>query len=182
MLVIQLTGLSGAGKTTIANHVKMLLQSSNIPVEVIDGDLYRKTVCSDLGFSKEDRCENIRRLGKIAFEFSQKNIIGILAVINPFEEVRNELKVKYFAKTVFIDCDLKTLIHRDTKGLYQRALLSDEHPRKLFNLTGINDPYEPPTDPDLIIRTYIEDQKISAKKLYNFILSCINYTTVTSSL
>lgn len=174
MLVIQFTGLSGAGKTTIANLVKQQLNLSDIPVQIIDGDYYRKTVCSDLGFSKEDRAENIRRLGKVAHEFSKQKIVAIICAINPYEEIRQELITKYRAKTVFIDCDLKTLLQRDTKGLYQRAYLPNGHPNKLYCLTGINDPYEVPSQFDLILQTYKEDPETSSAKLYQFIMDNIN--------
>ncbi|MBB5440696.1 adenylylsulfate kinase [Pedobacter sp. AK017] len=174
MLIIQFTGLSGAGKTTIANLVKQQLNLSDIPVQIIDGDHYRKTICSDLGFSKEDRAENIRRLGKVAHEFSKQNIITILSAINPYEEIRQELTTKYRAKTVFIDCDLKTLLQRDTKGLYQRAYLPNGHPNKLHCLTGVNDPYEVPLQFDLILQTYKEGPATSSAKLCQFIMNNID--------
>jgi len=170
MLFIQLTGLSGAGKTTISNHVKFKLELDGLLVEIVDGDIYRKTICKDLGFSKADRCENIRRLGALAYTLCQNNIITILSVINPFEEIRNELKEKYNVKTVYIDCDLSTLLSRDTKGLYKRALLENNHPDKISNLTGINDIYEAPKHPDLIIKTFDENIEQSVEKLYKFIL------------
>lgn len=174
MLIIQFTGLSGAGKTTIADLAKQQLNLHNIPVQVIDGDQYRKTLCSDLGFTKEDRCENIRRLGKVAHEFSKQNIVAILSAINPYEEVRRELITKYQAKTIFIDCDLKTLFQRDTKGLYQRACLPNGHPDKLHCLSGINDPYEVPQQFDLMLQTYKESPEASSAKLCQFIMNNIN--------
>jgi len=170
-MIIQLTGLSGAGKSTIAQHVAGKLVSSGIPAEVIDGDRYRKTVCKDLGFSKKDRCENIRRLGKIAAEKAWAGNVVILAAINPYEEVRRELAQQYQAKTVFIDCNLPTLINRDTKGLYYRAMLPPSHPDKLLNLTGVNDTYEAPNCPDLVLRTDQEQLEESAGKLYRYIVS-----------
>lgn len=169
MVLLQMTGLSGAGKTTLAIKAQQLLQQHSLHIEIIDGDVYRKTLCKDLGFSPEDRRENIRRLGNLAHSYVSNGTIAIVAAINPFEQVRNELKEKYGAKTVWIKCDLDILLKRDTKGLYRRAQLPDGHPEKIINLSGVNDPYESPVSPDLIIDTSIESENQSADKLYQFI-------------
>lgn len=169
-MIIQLSGLSGAGKTTLARGVKSLLEKHSLKIEIIDGDAYRKTLCKDLGFSKEDRMENIRRLGKAAYSFKEQADIIIIAAINPFEETRNELTKKYGAKTVWIKCDIAVLIKRDTKELYKRALLHDDHPDKIFNLTGVNDTYEIPAEPDLVIDTSRETTRQSVQKFYEFLL------------
>jgi adenylylsulfate kinase len=168
-MVIQFTGLSGAGKTTLAQKVKLLLEQKQLKVEIIDGDVYRNTLCKDLGFSKEDRCENIRRLGKVAHEFSAAGSIAIIAAINPFEAIRNELDKKYAANTIWIKCAVNVLTERDTKGLYKRAALPDGHPDKIHNLTGVNDVYEVPALPHLAIDTASETPDISADKLFRFI-------------
>lgn len=172
MLLIQLTGLSGAGKTSIANAVKtaMATNRNNISIEVVDADVYRKTLCKDLGFSKEDRIENIRRLGKIAGEFTAKGTITIVAAINPYTITRTELKNTYNAKIVWINCPFDELVKRDTKGLYRRALVNTNDYEKINNLTGVNDPYEVPEDADLVINTGTEDLQTSATRLNNFIL------------
>ena len=121
-MIIQLCGLSGAGKTTIATQVKSKAAAYGIAVEIIDGDAYRKALCKDLGFSKEDRCENIRRLGFVASKLSVHGVVCIISAINPYEAVRRELACTYKqVRTVFVDCDLETLVQRDTKGL-ERAL------------------------------------------------------------
>jgi adenylylsulfate kinase len=169
-MIIQLTGLSGAGKSTLAEGVKSLLEKQSLKIEIIDGDVYRKTLCKDLGFSKEDRIENIRRLGKAAWSFKEQADIIMIAAINPFEAIRNELKEKYGAKTVWIKCDIPVLITRDTKGLYRRALLHDDHPDKIFNLTGVNDTYEIPSSPDLVIDTNSETTSQSVQKFYEFLI------------
>jgi adenylylsulfate kinase len=169
-MIIQLTGLSGAGKTTLAEGVKPLLEKHSLKLEIIDGDVYRKTLCKDLGFSKEDRIENIRRLGQAAWSYKDQADIIMIAAINPFEAIRNELKEKYNTKTVWIKCSIPVLVERDTKGLYKRALLHDDHPDKIFNLTGVNDTYEIPGSPDLIIDTSIESAAESVLKFYEFLL------------
>lgn len=153
-MIIQFCGLSGAGKTTLAREAAKKLQEAGLPVEIIDGDEYRQIVSRDLGFSKADRMENIRRLGFIANKFSRHGIVTIICAINPYEEVRNELCIKYNnVKTVFIDCPLQELVKRDTKGLYKKAFLPDGHAEKISNLTGVNDPFEAPHNPHLTIQT-----------------------------
>ena len=175
MLFVQLTGLSGSGKSTIAEAVKKLLHQKEYLVEIIDGDIYRKKLCPDLGFSKEDRHENIRRLGFVANLLATNKIITILAAINPYEAIRKELKgYGIHVKTVWINCDLDTLLKRDTKQLYRKAMLPDTHPDKIKNLTGINDPYEIPENPDLVINTNAESEEQSAAKLYHFIIDYLN--------
>lgn len=173
MLIIQLTGLSGAGKTTISSYVKEKLAERSIKVEIVDGDVYRKTLCADLGFSRQDRCENIRRLAKAALAFGDTCDTAIIAAINPFEEVRKELRENYSIKTVWINCAVDILIERDTKGLYKRALLPEDHPNKLHNLTGINDSYDKPLHWDLMINTGRETIEASANVLCKFILENI---------
>ncbi len=176
MILIQLTGLSGAGKSTIAVQTKHQLVNLGYAVEIIDGDEYRKSLCKDLGFSKEDRCENIRRLGFVGLKLVQFNVIVLIAAINPYEAVRTELKkTSNLVKTVWVNCDLVTLRRRDTKGLYYRAFLPDHHEQKIHNLSGVNDPFEPPQDVDLIIDTNESAEEESTDKLLNFILSNIKH-------
>lgn len=174
MIIVQLTGLSGAGKTSLAREVQKDLLSRSYSVELIDGDEYRKTLCKDLGFSEADRKENIKRLGFVAEKLANHNIIVILAAINPFESSRKELCQKYQnVKTVWIKCSLETLIRRDTKGLYKRALLNTDHKDKLTNLSGVNDVYEEPLTADLIIETDNESLEVSAQRLLRFISEAI---------
>jgi adenylylsulfate kinase len=170
-MVLLLCGLSGAGKTTLANHVKCRLDQSGLNTEIIDGDEYRSTLFRELSFSKPDRLENIRRLGFIANKFSERGIVTIVSAINPYEELREELKETYEnVKTIFIDCPVETLICRDTKGLYKRALLPEGHPEKITNLTGINDPFDVPALPDLYINTDMHDIQECTALLCDFII------------
>ncbi|MGM9478965.1 adenylyl-sulfate kinase [Pedobacter sp. GSP4] len=169
MLLLQITGLSGAGKTTLSEMVSFRLKEMGLSCIVIDGDVYRKTLCSDLGFSKADRLENIRRLGKLAHQHVQQGTIALIAAINPFEAARRELKELYNAQTVWVDCPLDTLKERDTKGLYRKAFLPEHHPDKLHNLSGVNDSYEKPLKADLYIGTHLLSPEDAAQKLFNFI-------------
>lgn len=173
-----MTGLSGAGKTTVSYNVKRELERRGFKTEVIDGDEYRATLSKDLGFSREDRVENIRRLAFVGKKLSHHGVIVILSAINPYDEVRGEVKANLpAAKTVWLDCDLETLKKRDTKGLYRRASLPDGHPEKLHNLSGVNDPFEVPTDADLILKTDKETEADSSEKLLHFILENISQKT-----
>ena len=173
MLLIQFTGLSGSGKSTIANSVADELIRLGHRVEVIDGDSYRKEISKDLGFSKADRFENIRRLFFVGKSLVKHDVIVLMAVINAYEEIRSELSQYEFVKTVYLDCPLNILIERDTKGLYKRAFLSDRNEAKINNLTGVNDPFEIPENPDLVLYTAEEDIKTSSEKLLNFILGTL---------
>ncbi|SEO18617.1 adenylylsulfate kinase [Duganella sp. CF517] len=153
-MILLFCGLSGAGKSTLANSVKDSLGRQSIPVEVIDADPYRARLFTDLGFSRGDRSENLRRLGYLADKFAAHGIVTIVSAISPYDDVRKELVALYpDVKVVFIDCSLDELRRRDTKGLYRRASLPDDAPDKLTCLTGVNDPFEPPSEPDLHLDT-----------------------------
>ncbi len=170
-MILQLCGLSGAGKSTLSGLVKNRLAENGIAAEIIDGDDYRKGLCRDLGFSKEDRCENIRRLGFVASKLSSHGIVAIISAINPYNEIRAELASSYKnVQTVFVDCDTSLLIKRDTKGLYKKALLPDQHPDKIYNLTGINDPFDIPVSPDLYLNTGRKPKNDCVEKLFSFIM------------
>lgn len=169
-LFIQMSGMSGAGKSTLAHKVAAQLQAEGYQVEVIDGDEYRKQLCSDLGFSKKDRNTNIRRLGFVSSVLAKNGVISIIAAINPYEKIRDELKqLNTGVKTVYIKCGIDTLLRRDTKDLYRRALLDSAHPDYLSNLTGISDPFEEPLAPDLTIETDKLTVESAASMLKKFI-------------
>jgi adenylylsulfate kinase len=178
MFTLQLTGLSGAGKSTIAHAVQERLHGMGIKAEIIDGDAYRRHLCRDLGFSKADRIENIQRLGFVAHVLARNGIIAIIAAINPYETARQTLKTLYpETKTVWIQCPLSVLRQRDTKGLYRRATLDTTHPDYLPNLSGVNDPYEAPEAPDLIIHTENTPVAQCVEQLLQFILQAIPTTS-----
>lgn len=175
MLLIQMTGLSGAGKSTLANAAHQQLVSLGYKAEIIDGDEYRKYLCSDLGFSKADRIENIRRLGFVGITLARQGIITILSAINPYQEMRQALQQKSpLVRTVHVSCPIEILKKRDVKGLYKRAFLPENHPDRLNNFTGISDPYELPSNPHLTLCTNEETVSASSQRLVRFILNNIH--------
>jgi len=168
---IQMTGMSGAGKTTLAKNVEKKLKKQGLKVEVIDGDEYRENLCQDLGFSKGDREENIKRLSFVGKVLGRNNVVCIMSAINPYNSTREHVRASNAnSKLVYVSCDIEELKRRDTKGLYHRALLPDSDPNKVYNFTGITDPFDTPLSPDLIIDTQRETQKESIAKLEKFIL------------
>jgi len=170
-----MTGLSGAGKSSIANIAQKALTRLSYKVELLDGDEYRQHLCHDLGFSKADRIENIRRLGFVGHILATHGVISILSAINPYQEARDALqKSGQLTKTVFIDCPISVVKQRDTKGLYRRALLPEGHPDHITHFTGISDPFEVPLQPDLIIQTHTETPEQSAKHLVDYIIKIIS--------
>jgi adenylylsulfate kinase len=177
MLLIQMTGLSGAGKSTIAQMTQIQLRKLGYAVEIIDGDAYRQHLCQDLGFSQQDRLENIRRLGNYGLALMQQGVIVILAVINPYDSARQKLQAQSpQVKTVFIDCPLTVVAQRDPKGLYRRAQLPPTDPQYLPQFTGISDPFEPPAQPDLRLPTHELSIETATDILIQFILNS-SYTS-----
>jgi adenylyl-sulfate kinase len=173
MLILQFTGLSGSGKSTLAEALKQSLAENGFPAVVLDADVCRKTVNKDLGFSAADRKENIRRLVLLANRYCQAGTIAIIAAINPYDDVRKEVAERFGAKIVWVCCAMDILLERDTKGLYRRALLSDDDPQKIQNLSGINDPYEPPSAPDLLIDTGLISPAEATRCLLSFVLASL---------
>ena len=153
-MILLFCGLSGAGKTTLAESVQNRLTQAAIPVELIDADVYRRRLFTDLGYSREDRFENVRRLGFIASKFAAHRVVTIISAIAPYQQMRTELTTSYpDVRVVHIDCALDELRRRDTKGLYARAALPDYDNDRLTNLSGVNDPFEAPAAPDLYFNT-----------------------------
>ncbi len=148
-VTVWFTGLSGAGKTTTAIALEKELKAKGRGVEVLDGDEVRKRLTKGLGFSKEDRDENIRRIGYVADLLTRNGVMVIVAVISPYREVRCEVRalIGNFIE-VYLSTPLEVCEKRDTKGLYKKARAGE-----LKGFTGIDDPYEPPTNPELVIDT-----------------------------
>lgn len=149
--VLWFTGLSGSGKSTLANAVSKTLFEQNVQCYVLDGDNIRHGLNSDLGFSAEDRTENIRRIGEVAKLFVDSGQIVLTAFISPFRQdrqlVRNKLAQDEFVE-VYVRCPLETCEQRDPKGLYKKARNGE-----IRDFTGIDSPYEPPLSPDVVIDT-----------------------------
>src|SRR6204780_660665 len=146
---IWLTGLSGAGKSTLAEHLAARLRAAGGNVELLDGDFVRTNLSQGLGFSREDRDTNIRRIGFVAELLARHGVIVIVAAISPYRDAREDVKRKIprFIE-VHVDCSIEVLTARDTKGLYKRALAGE-----IGNFPGISDPYEPPLNPSIVIHT-----------------------------
>jgi adenylyl-sulfate kinase len=142
---IWLTGLSGAGKSTISAILEAELRERGHKVEVLDGDVVRTHLSKGLTFSKEDRDTNIRRIGWICEVLTRNDVVAIAAAISPYRVVRDEVreKVGRFVE-VYVECSIETLADRDVKGLYRQALAG-----QIKNFTGIDDPYEPPLHPEV---------------------------------
>ena len=144
-LILWFTGLSGAGKTTISKVVAEKLKQRGQKVEILDGDIVRENLSKGLTFSKEDRDINIRRIGFVAHLLSRNGVVAITAAISPYKAIRNEIREMYenFIE-VYINAPLEVCEQRDVKGLYAKARAGE-----IQNFTGIDDPYEPPDNPEI---------------------------------
>lgn len=167
-IIIPFCGLSGAGKTTLAVAIASKMMAEGLKVLVMDGDHYRQSICKDLGFSKADRLENVRRIKEAAVNLHVDYDLIIMALINPFEEGR--AATGNVEDLVWIKCSLETLRERDTKGLYFKAYLPDGHPDKIYNLTGVNDTFEIPEQAGLVIETDVMSLEESLDSLYSFLM------------
>ena len=165
--IVGLVGESGSGKSTLAGNVEAVLHQKGYKTYLLDGDNVRLGLNNDLGFSSEDRTENLRRIAEVARLFNEAGIIVLSAFISPLESDRNQAReligVEHFIE-VFINCPLHVCEKRDIKGLYAKA-------RKglIPNFTGIDAPFENPKQPDLTINTEAEAPEASLKKLLDFI-------------
>ena len=164
-VTVWLTGLSGAGKTTLASLLAGEFRREGRAVEVLDGDIIRENLSRGLGFSQEDRNTNIRRIGFVANLLSRNGVSVIVAAISPYEAVREEVRRAHEGRfvEVYVRCPTDVLIERDTKGLYRKALKGE-----IQNLTGISDPYEPPPNPEVIVSTDVETPEESVRLILDW--------------
>lgn len=160
-VTVWFTGLSGAGKTTISWAVAKVLQTRGYKVEVLDGDVVRQNLTKDLGFTKEDRDENIRRIGFVSHLLTRNGVIVLVSAISPYRETREKVRqqISGFIE-VYVNAPLKICEQRDVKGLYKKARAGE-----IKHFTGIDDPYEPPLNPEVECRTDRESVAESVAKV-----------------
>lgn len=157
------TGLSGSGKSTVATALVESLRSRDVSkIEVLDGDVVRTNLSKGLGFSREDRDTNILRIGFVCELLARNDVVAVAAAISPYRSTRDAVRqaVGEAFVEVFVDAPLETCIERDVKGLYEKALKGE-----IPNFTGVSDPYEPPVNPEVVLRTDREPLELSVAKL-----------------
>ena len=155
------TGLSGAGKTTVAEIVEKELKERGLRVEVLDGDIVRTNLSKGLSFSREDRNINVLRIGFVANLLTRNGVAVIVSAISPYKEARDQVRRRIIDFIeVFVDVPLEVAAERDVKGLYKKAFAGE-----IEQFTGVSDPYEPPAAPDLVLKTDEETPEESAKKV-----------------
>ena len=160
-----MTGLSGAGKTTLTNALIRELNDRGVSIEVLDGDEVRTNLSKGLGFSKEDRDTNVRRIGYVSRLLSRNGVGVITAAISPYRSIRDEIRRATEADgasfiEVYVKCPIEVLAKRDVKGLYKKALAGE-----IKEFTGVSDPYEEPLAPEVIVWTDRETVLESARKI-----------------
>jgi adenylylsulfate kinase len=160
-VTIWLTGLSGAGKSTVSTLLAEALASAGRRVEVLDGDVVRTHLSAGLGFSRADRDTNVRRVGWVCALLNRHGVDAIAALVSPYREAREQLRAEIprFVE-VHMDCSLDVLVQRDVKGLYKKALAGE-----IANFTGVSDPYEPPLNPDVACHSDSETPQQSAARI-----------------
>src|SRR5436190_17818955 len=160
------TGLSGSGKTTITNLLVRELRARGSKLEVLDGDIVRENLSKGLGFSKEDRDTNIRRIAFVANLLSRNGVPVITAAISPYREIRDEARQMMGGRFIetYVKASVETCEGRDVKGLYAKARSGE-----IKEFTGVSDPYEPPRDPEIVCETERETPEESARKIIAFL-------------
>jgi adenylyl-sulfate kinase len=162
---IWFTGLSGAGKSTIAGLLEQELRSRGRLVEVLDGDVVRTHLSKGLGFSRADRDTNILRIGWVCEVLSRNGVVAIAAAISPYRDARDQVRARIdkFVE-VFVDCPIDACIERDVKGLYRKALSGE-----IKEFTGVSDPYEAPLNPEITVHTDRETPAESAARIIAYL-------------
>ena len=162
-LTVWFTGLPSAGKTTIASALEKRLLDEGRRVEILDGDVVRTHLTKDLGYSRADRDENIRRIGFVAHLLSRNGVVVLCSVVSPYRDVRDEMRILHDGRffEVYVSTPIDVCSDRDVKGLYAKQKAGD-----LTGLTGIDDPYEPPTDPELVVPTHTQTLEESVEAVW----------------
>ncbi|WP_287128048.1 adenylyl-sulfate kinase [Candidatus Cyanaurora vandensis] len=165
-VTIWLTGLSGAGKSTIAEELEPRLRRMGLELEPLDGDVIRTNLSQGLTFSRTDRDVNVRRIGFVCELLTRHGVIVITSAISPYRAVRTELKERIgnFIE-VYVSCPIEECINRDVKGLYKRAIAGE-----IPQFTGISDPYEEPLNPDIVCHTHLETLDESVSKIVDYLV------------
>jgi adenylylsulfate kinase len=160
-VTIWITGYSGSGKTTIAKGLYQCIAERSIACEILDGDIIRQHLSKGLSFSKEDRCENIMRIGFVAEMLTRHGVFVIVSAISPYISARSCVRnrIENFVE-VYSKCSIDECARRDVKGLYEKVKNGE-----IKNFTGISDPYEAPTDPEIICDTEVETVEESINKV-----------------
>jgi adenylylsulfate kinase len=160
------TGLSGAGKTTISGILEKQLRERGSKLEILDGDIVRENLSKGLGFSKEDRDTNVRRIAFVADLLSRNGVPVITAAISPYKEIRDEARQQMGDRfvEVFVKASVDTCAERDVKGLYAKAFSGE-----IKEFTGVSDPYEEPENPEVVCDTESESAEESAQKLIAYL-------------
>jgi adenylylsulfate kinase len=157
------TGMSGAGKSTISERIYARLKEAGAKVELLDGDVVRTHLSKGLGFSKEDRDTNIRRIGFVCELLTRNGVIAMVAAISPYRNVREEVRSRIGSFVeVYVHCPIEVLAARDVKGLYKKALAGE-----IPEFTGVSDPYEPPENPEISVDSSRENLEESVEKVWN---------------
>lgn len=156
------TGMSGAGKSTISEVIYDRLKGAGAKVEMLDGDVVRTHLSKGLGFSREDRDTNVRRIGFVCELLSRNGVIAMVAAISPYRDVRDEVRsrIDKFVE-VHVTCPIEVLAQRDVKGLYKKALAGE-----IGSFTGVSDPYEPPLSPEVLVDSSKETVEESVEKVW----------------
>ncbi|MFN8578768.1 MAG: adenylyl-sulfate kinase [Candidatus Sericytochromatia bacterium] len=167
--ILWFTGLSGSGKSTLSTNLEIKLFNNNIKTYILDGDNIRKGLNKDLGFSDSERTENIRRIGEVSKLFVDAGLVTLVAFISPFQSdrniVRKLVKDGEFIE-IFVNCSLEHCEKRDIKGLYKKARSGE-----LKQFTGIDSPYEIPSNPELVINTESKNIEECVNEIYEYLLS-----------
>ena len=169
--ILWFTGLSGSGKSTLSESLVRIFRERGYRVELLDGDEVRTNLSRGLGFSKEDRDTNIRRIGYVARLLARNGVIAITAAISPYREIRDEIRTHAGENAVpfvevFANASLDALVARDIKGLYKKALAGE-----IANFTGVSDPYEAPLSPEIEAHTDTESVEESINRILNYLQS-----------
>ncbi|MBK9167010.1 MAG: adenylyl-sulfate kinase [Bryobacterales bacterium] len=160
-----LTGMSGAGKSTLAERITDRLRAAGAKVELLDGDVVRTHLSKGLGFSKEDRDINIRRIGFVCELLTRNGVIAVVAAISPYRAVREEVRERIgrFVE-VYMHCPVEVLAERDVKGLYKKALAGE-----ISQFTGVTDPYEPPVRPEVAVDSGVDSVESGEERVWQFL-------------